>query len=213
MEPIEIPDEPRGIQVSDRVYPSEYEGHFSRILVKREEIIARAEGLARLIHADYKGKRPVLLCVLKGSNPFYMQLLEALQDLKQGYYTEFVRVSSYEGTESTGKLKVGGGLEYKHIEDKDIILVEDIVDTGHTLSNLIPKLQTEAKPKSIEVCTLLTKRLSAPAMCTAKYVGFSIPDHFVVGYGLDYNELYRDVKDIWVISQKGIDFDSKSYHT
>lgn len=144
---------------------------------------------------------------------FYLHLLESLQDLKQGYYTEFVRVSSYDGIQSTGKLKVGGGLKYEHIQGKDVILVEDIVDTGHTLFNLLPILQTEAKPLSIEVCTLLDKRLpNSPDKFRAKYIGFSIPDHFVIGYGLDYNELYRDLKDIWVISQKGIDCDPKSFH-
>jgi hypoxanthine phosphoribosyltransferase len=144
---------------------------------------------------------------------FFLHLLEALQDLKQGYYTEFVRVSSYEGMNTTGELKVGGGLKYKDIKGKDVILVEDIVDTGNTLFKLLPILQKEANPSSIEVCTLLSKRLPHLAKSQAKYVGFSIPDHFVIGYGLDYNELYRDLRDIWVISQKGIDFDPQSFHS
>jgi len=141
-----------------------------------------------------------------------MHLSEALQELCQGYYTEFLRVSSYEGLESSGKLKVGGGLKYEDIEGKDVILVEDIVDTGNTLFNLLPILKSEAKPLSVECCTLLSKRLDHPAKYDAKYVGFTIPNHFVIGYGLDYNELYRDLQDIWVISPKGIDFDPKTLH-
>ena len=131
-------------------------------------------------------------------------------DLRQGYYTEFIRVSSYEGTSSTGNVKIADGVDYNLLKNKDIILVEDIVDTGTTLSHLIPILNDKATPKSIEVCSLLSKRLDRPAKCTAKYVGFSIPNHFIIGYGLDYNELYRDINDIWTISQQGIDFDSST---
>lgn len=93
------------------------------------------------------------------------------------------------------------------LRNKHVILVEDIVDTGTTLSQLIPELNCKANPASIEVCSLLTKRIEKPQKYEAKYVGFSIPNSFVVGYGLDYNELYRDTKDIWIISQNGIDFD------
>lgn len=106
-------------------------------------------------------------------------------------------------------MKVGGGLNYQDLTGKDILIVEDIIDTGTTLSHLLPILEKEARPASISVCTLLKKRLPTPSKCDAKYVGFSIPNQFVIGYGLDYNELYRDLKDIWVISQKGIDFDPK----
>mmetsp|Transcript_31755 Transcript_31755/g.64161 ORF Transcript_31755/g.64161 Transcript_31755/m.64161 type:complete len:214 (-) Transcript_31755:1065-1706(-) len=212
MEHIIIPDAPREIESADRIYPPEYEGHFSRLLIKREEIIERATDLAKAIHNDYKGKRPVLLCVLKGAASFYLHLLEALQDLRQGFYTEFLRLSSYEGAETSGTVKARGGLHYQDLTGKDVLIVEDIIDTGTTLSHLLPVLKREANPKSVEVCTLLTKRLQTPAKCEAKYVGFSIPNQFVIGYGLDYNELYRDLKDIWVISQKGIDFDPHKLH-
>lgn len=139
-------------------------------------------------------------------------MLDALQDLKQGYTTEFLRASSYEGTSTTGKVKVGGGLSYQDLNDRHVVLVEDIVDTGTTLSHLIPAIQEKVTVKSIEVCSLLEKRLEQPPKVAAKYIGFSIPNHFIVGYGLDYNELYRDVKDIWVISKAGIDFDPSTLH-
>lgn len=212
MEPIIIPDTPTEIAAADRIYPPEYNGHFSHLLIKREDIIDRATNLARAIHEDYKGKRPVLLCVLKGASSFYLHLLEALQDLRQGFYTEFIRLSSYEGSETTGKVKVGGGLNYSDLTGKDVIIIEDIIDTGTTLYNLLPLIKAEAKPKSLEVCSLLVKRLSTPTKLDAKYIGFSIPPHFVIGFGLDYNELYRDLKDIWVISQQGIDFDPQELH-
>lgn len=207
MDAIHVPDEPRSTDMSDRVYPEEYEGHFSNLLITHEEIMERTSQLAKLIHKDYKGTRPVLLCVLKGSGPFYNRLLDALQNERQGFYTEFIRVSSYEGTETSGNIEVLGGLKFKDLAGKDVILVEDIVDTGTTMYHLMPKLKEMAKVKSIEICTLLTKRLPEPAKVSAKYVGFSIPNHFVVGCGLDYNEVYRDVKDIYIISQKGIEYD------
>lgn len=115
---------------------------------------------------------------------------------------------------TTGDVKIlGSELKNEDIEHRHIVLVEDIVDTGTTLANLLPKLQS-FRPKSIEVCSLLEKRLGddREAAIKAKYCGFSIPNKFIIGYGLDYNELYRDLKDIWVISQKGIDFDAKTLY-
>lgn len=144
---------------------------------------------------------------------FFQHLLEALQELKHGFTTEFLRVSSYEGTSSTGNVKVGEGFKFDDLEGRHVILVEDIVDTGTTLAHVIPVLQQKGRPKSLQVCTLLEKRLERPARITAKYKGFSIPNHFIVGYGLDYNELYRDVRDIWVISQAGIEFNPSALYS
>lgn len=125
---------------------------------------------------------------------------------------EFMNVSSYEGTSSTGNVKVDGGdSKFKNLMGKDLLIVEDIIDTGTTLSHLVPFLKEKCQPKSIEICSLLVKRLDEPPKADAKYIGFSIPNHFIVGFGLDYNELYRDVKDIWIISQKGIDFDQSTF--
>jgi len=137
-----------------------------------------------------------------------MNLLEALQELRQGYYTEFIKVKSYEGLHTTGNLTIEGTVP--NLEGKDVIIVEDILDTGTTLSHLIPILTKQSKAKSIEVCTLLIKRINNEPQTqnkvTSKYIGFSVPPKFVIGYGLDYNELYRDIRDVWIISQKGIDY-------
>jgi len=204
---VKIPDESRNLDASNCVYPTEYEGHFDSLMISKEEITKAVRSLASQINDDYRGCRPVMVCVLKGANPFYQHLLDELQDYRQGFNMEFIRVSSYEGTSSTGVVKVGDGIDLDNLKGRHVILVEDIVDTGTTLSHLIPFLKKEANPVSLEVCSLLSKRIDEPQKCKAKYVGFSIPNHFIVGYGLDYNELYRDTKDIWVISQKGIDFD------
>ena len=104
------------------------------------------------------------------------------------------------------------GLKYESLKGRHVLVIEDILDTGTTLAFLIPELQKRAQPSSIVVCTLLDKRLDEGRVkkFTAKYVGFSIPNHFIIGYGLDYNELYRDLKDIFIISKAGIDFDSST---
>mmetsp|Transcript_197 Transcript_197/g.226 ORF Transcript_197/g.226 Transcript_197/m.226 type:complete len:215 (-) Transcript_197:447-1091(-) len=204
---ITIPDESRNLDASNCVYPIEYEGHFDRLMICKQEITKAVRSLASQINADYRDKRPVICCVLKGANPFYQHLLDELQDYRQGFSMEFIRVSSYKGTSSTGIIKVGDGINLDNLKGKHVILVEDIVDTGTTLSYLIPFLKKEVNPASLEVCSFLSKRIDEPQKYKAKYVGFSVPNHFIVGYGLDHNELYRDTKDIWVISQKGIDFD------
>lgn len=145
---------------------------------------------------------------------FYQHLLEAMQELKHGYTTEFLRVSSYHGTESTGVVNItGSGLDFAALKNRHVILVEDIVDTGTTLSKVMPTIQKEVPSlKSLQVCSLLEKRLEQPPKVAAKYIGFRIPNHFIIGYGLDYNELYRDLRDIWVISKQGIDFDQASLY-
>lgn len=132
--------------------------------------------------------------------------------MKHGYTIEFLRASSYEGTSSTGTVQISGGIKYEHLRGRHVILIEDIVDTGTTLASVMPILEQEAGPKSLQVCALLEKRLKEPPKTKAKYTGFSIPDHFIIGYGLDYNELYRDLRDIWVISKAGVEFDQSTLY-
>lgn len=182
-------------------------------MITSNEIQDRIKIMAQVIHEDYKKERPVMVCVLKGANPFYQNLLEAMQELKHGYTMEFLRVSSYEGSISTGNVRVDDSFNYDNLEGKHVLVIEDIVDTGTTLAHVLPILQEKGCPKSIQVCTLLEKRLDKPPHVSAKYIGFSIPNHFIVGYGLDYNELYRDTKDIWVISQQGIEFNPAALYS
>lgn len=211
--PVVIPDAPRNLDLSKCIFPPEYDGHFVRLLISKDEIRGVVRALAAQIHKEYQAKksRPVMVCVLKGASPFFQHLCDALMELKQGFDTEFIRVSSYEGTESTGRVRVAGGIDYDHLAGRDLLLVEDIIDTGTTLSYLIPTLMEKDKPpRSVDVVTLLSKRLNEAAKWEANYVGFTVPPHFVVGYGLDYNELYRDTEDIFVISQSGINFDSST---
>jgi hypoxanthine phosphoribosyltransferase len=164
-------------------------------MISNATIHQRITKLASLIHHDYQNQRPVLICTLKGACVFFQHLCDALQYHQQGYDIEFVRASSYEGTATTGKVEIMSELKMDAIRSRHVILIEDIVDTGTTLATVIPFLQQHGQPSSIEVCTLLDKRHTTPKkQFAAKYIGFSIPNLFIVGYGLDYNELYRDVR-------------------
>jgi hypoxanthine phosphoribosyltransferase len=132
--------------------------------------------------------RPLMICLLKGACQFYCHLLDEMKLLKMGYDTEFVRASSYQGMSTTGSVKMMGELNIDALQGRKVYLVEDIVDTGTTLSTLLPMIQDLGKPTSAEVVSLLDKRLddSTQKKFQAKFVGFSIPNHFIVGYGYVY---------------------------
>jgi hypoxanthine phosphoribosyltransferase len=197
------------------IYPPEYEGHFDGLVISHADIRTRVRELAAMLHERFAGTRPVLVCTLKGACTFFTHLMDALQDIRQGFDMEFVRVKSYDGTTSTGSVQMLGEIKTEHLKGRHVVLVEDILDTGTTLQMLVPALQEQGQPASIEVMTLLDKRLKddSEKKFKAKYVGFSIPDMFIIGYGLDYNELYRDLRDIYVISKAGIAFDAKHLHS
>lgn len=193
--------------------PKIYESHFSCLLLKNDKIRAQTKKLASLIHAQYSPDEPlVLVCVLKGASPFFQSLCDELSLLQHPYMIEFIRLSSYVGTRSSGRVTVdesSTGSMKSTCKDRNVIIVEDIVDTGTTLQMLQPILQRECQPKSIEICALVHKRLDDGSMISGdkvavKYAGFSIPNAFIVGYGLDYNEMYRDLRDIWILGEKGI---------
>jgi len=160
-----------------------------RALIPEAQLQARISELGKQIRADY-GNRPVTcICVLKGSFIFTADLVRAIGgDVK----CEFLGVSSYQGgTQTTGVVKITKDLSGP-IEDQDVIIVEDIIDTGLTMHYLLDMLAVR-KPRSLSVCTLLDKPANREVEMTADYVGFSIPDEFVVGYGLDLAELYRNL--------------------
>jgi len=160
-----------------------------RPLIPEERLQARIAELGKQIRGAY-GNRPITcICVLKGSFIFTADLVRAIGgDVK----CEFLGVSSYQGgTQTTGVVKITKDLSGP-IEDQDVIIVEDIIDTGLTMHYLLEMLDVR-RPRSLAVCTLLDKPANREVEMTADYVGFSIPDEFVVGYGLDLAELYRNL--------------------
>lgn len=160
-----------------------------KVLIEENKIQKRIEEIAKEIEVDYKGKDITLICILKGSVFFTVDLSKKIN---KHIKIEFIQVSSYgANTTSSGNIELKLDLK-ESIEGKDVIIVEDIIDTGRTLSYLIEHLKTR-KPNSIKLCTLLDKPERRKYDVKVDYVGFEIPDKFVVGYGLDYNESYRNL--------------------
>lgn len=170
----------------------------TEILLTEQQIEERIEEMAKEIAEEYSGKQPLLVSILKGSFVFMADLV---RKLNIDCTLDFMIVSSY-GTKSvsTGAVKIIKDLDID-IENKHILLVEDILDSGLTLSYIKRILETK-KPASLRICTLLDKPGRRTANITADYVGFTIPDKFIVGYGLDYAERYRNLPMIGVLDPK-----------
>lgn len=165
------------------------------ILYSREAIAQKVEELGRRITQDYQGKTPLLISVLRGSVVFSADLLRHI-DL--ACEIDFMAVSSYgDQAQSSGVVRILKDLE-THIGDRDVIIVEDILDSGLTLSYLVKNLASR-KPASIRLATLLHKEGKQKVDIVPDYVGFSCPDEFVVGYGLDFAERYRNLPYIGVL--------------
>jgi hypoxanthine phosphoribosyltransferase len=166
-----------------------------RILFTSDEIKATVKRLAAAIKKDYHDRQPILIGVLKGSFMFMADLVRLLDFPLE---IDFIRLSSYgKGRESSGKIKVVQGLRSK-IKGRDVLVIEDIVDTGLTISFLLDYLQ-EKKPASLKLCALTDKPSRRQIPVTVDYLGFTVPDKFLVGYGLDWDEEFRNLADICVL--------------
>ena len=165
------------------------------VLLPEEEVDARIQAMGEQISRDYAGKQVHLICVLKGGSFF---LCELAKRITVPVSLDFMSVSSYGGgTESKGVVKIVKDLD-EPIKDKDVLVVEDIVDSGRTLSYLLEMLRSRG-PKSLRLCTLLDKPDRRVVDVDVDYTGFQIPDKFVVGYGLDYDQRYRNLPYIGVV--------------
>ena len=167
------------------------------VLLSEEQIKARVKELAREISADYKEKKPLLIGVLKGAVVF---LSDLIREMDIPLEIDFIAVSSYGAdTTSSGIVRIQKDLE-ESIKDKNVLIVEDIVDTGLTLNYLYDTLSSQ-KPNSLKVVSLLDKPDRRKVEFKADYCGFLIPDRFVIGYGLDFNEEYRNFCDLCVLDE------------
>ncbi|HJQ72535.1 MAG TPA: hypoxanthine phosphoribosyltransferase [Actinomycetota bacterium] len=168
----------------------------ARVLYGREDIHRRVDELGRTITGDYVGREPVLISVLKGGTVF---LADLMRQIPLPLETHLMAISPYGGhEESLGRVRILLDVEID-LTDRDVLLVEDIVDTGLTLSYLLSILRSR-NPASLEVCTLLDRSIRRIVPLTPRYVGFDCPDRFVVGYGLDFEQRYRNLADILEIS-------------
>lgn len=158
------------------------------VLINEARIEKRLDEMAKEIDKDYEGKDLVLVGILKGSAMFMMELAKRL---KTNVEFEFIEASSYDGTESTGIIKVHNDITGS-IEGKDVLVIEDLIDTGRTLEFIKEHLLMK-KPASVKIATLLSKPSRRIFELDVDYIGFQIGDDFVVGYGMDYNQKYRNL--------------------
>ena len=175
------------LQIQDRLF---------KPYIDRSSIDSAVKRLAAQMNKDLAGKRPLFLCVLNGA---FMFAADLFREINVDAEITFIRMKSYEGTQSTGIIKQIYGLQ-EDIKDRTVVIVEDIVDTGFTMQNLKKQLE-EKNPKEIKVATLLFKPDSLQCDVKLDYVAFEIPKAFIVGYGLDYDELGRNLKDIYVVTE------------
>lgn len=172
--------------------------HGERILFTERAIHSRVAELGKQVSADYAGKELLVVGILKGAMIF---LADLVRHLTVPTYFDFVAVSSYgSSTKSSGAVRILKDID-QSIQGRHVLIVEDIVDTGLTLNYLVDNLKARS-PASLKVCTLLDKPSRREVPVDIDYNGFTIPDEFVVGYGLDYNEYYRNFPYIMVLSPK-----------
>ena len=168
-----------------------------KVLIDEETLRKRVQELGKQITDDYRGKDLIVICILKGAILFTSDLVK---EIKVPMAIDFMAVSSYgTSTKSSGVVRILKDLDVE-IEGKDVLIVEDIIDSGLTLNYLVENLQTR-KPASIKICCCLDKPERRKAPVKVDYVGFNIPDEFVIGYGLDYAEKFRNLPFIGVLSK------------
>ena len=170
-----------------------------KVLITKEEIDARCAELAEQLHRDYQDENPIFLCILKGAMPFMAKMLDHLKFKMQ---IECIRVKSYDGMSSTGSVKIDD-FNFDLIKDRHVILVEDIIDTGLTMKKT-SDLFKEKGVKSLEILSLLNKPVLNKVPLNPKYIGFEIPNEFVIGFGLDYDEQYRNLPYVGVLKPEAV---------
>ncbi|TFC65152.1 hypoxanthine phosphoribosyltransferase [Cryobacterium sp. TMT2-4] len=176
--------------------PRDIEGDLTEILIEEEQIRTRLAELCRLIEADYAGRDLLLVGVLKGA---VMVMADLARELVHPITMDWMAVSSYgSGTQSSGVVRILKDLD-TDLHGRNVLIVEDIIDSGLTLSWLLSNLKSRG-PESVEICALLRKPDAARVDIDVKYLGFDIPNQFVVGYGLDFDERYRNLRSVGVLA-------------
>lgn len=172
-----------------------YEEILEKVLFSKEQLAERIKGLAKRLDEDYAGKKPLMVAILKGSVMFFTDLI---REMRLPLSIDFMSISSYgNGVKSSGEVKMIKDLDNK-IEGKDVVIVEDIVDSGYTMKYLKHLLEAR-NPASIKICALLDKPSRRETDVHVDYTGFEVGNEFVVGYGLDYAGLYRNIPFIGVL--------------
>lgn len=167
-----------------------------RLMISAQAIAERVAVIGQQISEDYIGKKPILLAILNGA---YMFAADLSRSINTDLELTFIKLSSYKGTSTTGNVTTVLGLDTT-LNGRHIIIVEDIVDTGKTLHNFLRELQKE-EPASVEIAACFHKPTALQHPLSIKYLGFEIPDHFIIGYGLDYDGLGRNLSDVYELNE------------
>ncbi|XP_005401347.1 PREDICTED: hypoxanthine-guanine phosphoribosyltransferase [Chinchilla lanigera] len=203
-----ISDDEPGYDLDLFCIPNHYAEDLEKVFIPHGLIMDRTERLARDVMKEMGGHHIVALCVLKGGYKFFADLLDYIKALNRNcdksipMTVDFIRLKSYCNDQSTGDIKVIGGDDLSTLTGKNVLIVEDIIDTGKTMQTLL-SLVKQYNPKMVKVASLLVKRTPRSVGYRPDFVGFEIPDKFVVGYALDYNEYFRDLNHVCVISETG----------
>lgn len=203
-----VPDTFEGFSLDHFCIPPHYKDAIESIFLPCGLILDRVERLAQDIVHHYSDKPFQALCVLKGGYRFFTDLLDRIQQYNHfgcrsvPFSTDFIRVKSYVDDRSTGEVKVIGLDSMEDLNGKNLLIVEDIIETGKTMKALLTLLE-KYTPNEVKVASLFVKRTPRSSGYEPDYVGFEIPDKFVVGYALDYNEYFRDLSHVCIISERG----------
>lgn len=207
---IKIDDSYEGYALESFCIPKHYEEDLESILIPYGIIQDRIERIAKDVFTDFGQEPLVAICVLKGGYKFYTDLVDKINCLNRNHSNrsvplsvDFIRLKSYHNDQSVGEIEVIGGDNMESVKGKNVLVVEDIIDTGRTMVKLLSLLK-EFEPKSVKVASLLLKRQPNSNGYQPEYCGFEIPDKFVVGYALDFNEIFRDLHHICVVNDNGI---------
>ncbi|XP_024136447.1 phosphoribosyltransferase domain-containing protein 1 isoform X2 [Oryzias melastigma] len=205
---IVIKDDWPGYSLDLFTYPEHYHEDIENVYIPHGIIKNRIERLAHYVMEDFDEDKMVVLCVLKGGYKFCVDLVEFIKTLGRNSNryletrVEFIRLKSYLNDQSTEDLHIVGSSDLSFLRGKSVLIVEAIVDTGKTMKALLKHVET-FQPKMVKVAGLLVKRVQNMTDSLTDYIGFEIPNRFVVGYALDYNEYFRDLNHICVISKTG----------
>lgn len=205
---ITIKDEDMGYPLELFCIPTHYENDLESVLIPNGVILDRVEKLAQLIAKEFSNEPLTCLCVLKGGHQFFADLVDRIKKLNQNtpnsvrLVIDFIRVKSYENMDSTGTVKIIGGDSLEALKGCNVLIVEDIIDTGRTMTKLVKTIEGY-DPKCVRVASLFVKRTPHSNGYRPHYTGFEVSNHFVVGYALDYNEHFRDLPHVCILNEHG----------
>lgn len=209
--PVTITDDFPGYSSDTFCLTNTYLPYIEKILIPAGVINDRVERIAYDINQRFHDEELYMLCILKGGFKFFNLLVDKLQSIRRTsnseakpIFLEFIRVKSYVNTTSTGNVEVSGMFDVECLKGKNVVIVEDIIDTGRTIAKL-QSFISELKPKDLKITCLLRKRVPTSTGYKPDYLGFDVPNHFLIGWACDYNQYFRDLDHICTINQKGIE--------